>query len=109
MVDTYLKGGKPEVNDYQEYDNGKKIIGTYICEGQLINEGNYESLIDNGYFEEEEILPQTEEDSVETDIQEADEQEEKDSDQDSQEAEDPNKKIPEDSILSILGDSRKDL
>ena len=32
MVDTYLKGDKPEVNDYEQYDNGKKIIGTYTCE-----------------------------------------------------------------------------
>ncbi|MDO4308261.1 MAG: sugar ABC transporter substrate-binding protein [Eubacteriales bacterium] len=57
MVDTYLKGEIPEVNDYEEYDNGKKIIGTYICDPQMINEGNYESLIDNGYYEEAEIAP----------------------------------------------------
>lgn len=69
MVDTYLKGEKPEVNDYKEYDNGKKIIGTYICDGQLINDGNYESLIDNGYYEEYEILPETDGESDEAGVE----------------------------------------
>lgn len=54
MVDTYLKGESPEVNNYEEYDNGKKIIGTYLCEVQIINAGNYEMLIDKGLYQEEE-------------------------------------------------------
>ena len=80
MVDTWLKGESPEVNDYQEYDNGKKIIGTYLCEAQLINEGNYESLIDRGYFEESEILPEEpgedEEESEEDEAESGEDEEE---------------------------------
>ncbi len=57
MVDTYLKGEDPEVTDYEQYDNGKKIIGTYTCEIQLIDKDNYELLIDKGYYTEEEVLP----------------------------------------------------
>lgn len=58
MVDTYLKGEDPEVTDYEQYDNGKKIIGTYTCEIQLIDRDNYELLIDKGYYTEEEVLPE---------------------------------------------------
>ncbi len=58
LVDTYLKGESPEVNDYEQYDNGKKIIGTYACEPHLIDKDNYELLIDNGYYEAEEVQPE---------------------------------------------------
>lgn len=58
MVLTYLGGEKPEVTDYEQYDNGRKIIGTYTCEGEIIDKDNYEMLIDNGYYEEEEIQPE---------------------------------------------------
>ena len=54
MVHVYLTGEEdPEVNDYEQYDNGVKIIGTYLCEPQVIDGDNYELLIDNGYYEEE--------------------------------------------------------
>ncbi len=123
MVDTCLKGEKPETNDYQEYDNGKKIISTYLCDAQLINEGNYESLIDSGYYQSEEILPEAEGengdmetsgDSEETGEQEpAGEQENVGTDEKQMDSENtegnPSKEIPEDSILSILGNTREGL
>lgn len=58
MVDTYLEGDDPEVTDYELYDNGKKIIGTYTCEIQLIDKDNFELLIDKGYYGQEEIMPE---------------------------------------------------
>ena len=58
MVDTYLKGDTPEINNYEEYDNGKKIIGTYMCDMQLIDSGNYELLIDNGTYTEDQVAPE---------------------------------------------------
>ncbi len=58
MVLTYLGGEKPEVTDYEQYDNGRKIIGTYTCKGEVIDKDNYEMLIDNGYYEEDEIQPE---------------------------------------------------
>ena len=59
MVDVYLTGEEdPEVNDYEQYDNGVKIIGTYLCESQVIDQDNYELLIDNGYYTEEEVTPE---------------------------------------------------
>ncbi|MBU5481242.1 substrate-binding domain-containing protein [Blautia sp. MSJ-19] len=58
MVHVYLHGeDDPEVNDYEQYDNGVKIIGTYLCEPQLIDRENYEILIDNGYYTEDEVKP----------------------------------------------------
>ena len=46
MVNIYLHGeDDPEVNDYEQYDNGIKIIASYLCEPQLIDGENYEILI----------------------------------------------------------------
>jgi putative multiple sugar transport system substrate-binding protein len=60
MLEVCLGGDSPEVDNYEQYDNGVKIIGTDICDGQLIDADNYELLIDNGYYTAEEIEPQTE-------------------------------------------------
>lgn len=58
MVHIYLHGeDDPEVNDYEQYDNGLKIIGSYLCSPQLIDQDNYEILIDNGYYREDEVRP----------------------------------------------------
>ena len=60
MVNVYLHGeDDPEVNDYEQYDNGTKIIASYLCEPQLINIDNYEILIDSGYYTEDEVKPET--------------------------------------------------
>ncbi len=59
MVNVYLHGeDDPEVNDYEQYDNGIKIIASYLCEPQLIDGDNYEILIDNGYYTENEVKPE---------------------------------------------------
>lgn len=58
MVSDYLAGEKPEVKNYSQYDNGKKIIGTQTCEAKLIDKDNYQLLIDNGTYTAEEIEPE---------------------------------------------------
>lgn len=58
MVDTYLQGEDPEVTDYEQYDNGKKIIGTYTCEIQMIDIDNFELMIDKGVYAQEDVLPE---------------------------------------------------
>ena len=71
MVHVYLTGEEdPEVNDYEQYDNGVKIIGTYLCEPQVIDGNNYELLIDNGYFEEDAIRTEEVSDKEETETPE---------------------------------------
>lgn len=122
MVDTYLKGDDPEVNNYEEYDNGKKIIGTYICDPQIINDGNYESLIDNGYYQEEEIRPEISVTATPTPDLEAEEMEEitgtpvpdaaalQEEEEETEEGQSQEEKEERGgSIFSILGDQAKDL
>ena len=58
MVDALLKGEKPEISDYEQYDNGTKIVGTVTSDIQLIDADNYQMLVDDGYYEEEEIMPE---------------------------------------------------
>ena len=58
MVDTYLKGEKPEISDYEQYDNGTKIVGTVTSDIQLIDKDNYQMLVDDGYYDEDEIMPE---------------------------------------------------
>lgn len=57
LVDICVSGESPEVDNYEQYDNGIKIIGTNLCEGQVIDKDNYQMLIDNGYYEEREVEP----------------------------------------------------
>ena len=64
MVDAYLireedsEAEDPEVNDYESYDNGVKIVGAYLCEAQVIDGDNFEILIDNGFYSEAEVRPE---------------------------------------------------
>ena len=58
MVDTFLKGEKPEISDYEQYDNGTKIVGTVTSDIQLIDADNYQMLVDDGYYDEDEIVPE---------------------------------------------------
>ena len=59
MVNVYLHGeDDPEVNDYEQYDNGIKIIGSYLCEPQMIDNDNYEILVDSGYYTKKEVEPE---------------------------------------------------
>lgn len=75
MVDTLLKGEDLEVDNYEQYDNGIKIIGTCVGEGQLVDCDNYQMLSDSGYYEEEEIQPDAK--AVETEDMEKESIEEK--------------------------------
>lgn len=58
MVVDYLAGEDPEMKDYSHYDNGVKILGTDTCETQFIDRDNYQILIDNGTYTEDEIEPE---------------------------------------------------
>jgi len=58
-VTTCLKGEDPEVSNYQDYDNGVRLVKAITCEAEIIDGDNYQLLVDNGYFEEEEIQPTT--------------------------------------------------
>ena len=55
-VDSILKGEEVEVNDTETYDNGVKVIPSYLCTPISVDINNYkEVLADSGYIEESEL------------------------------------------------------
>lgn len=51
MVDAILKGNPAPVNDTETYNNGVKIVPSYLCEPVFADKNNYkELLIDSGYY-----------------------------------------------------------
>ena len=51
MVDSLLQGGEPEINDTETYDNGVKVVPSYLLEPLKVTEENWqERLIDTGYY-----------------------------------------------------------
>ena len=56
MVDAVLKGEEPEINDTEQYDNGKMVVPTYMCTPVAVDQSNYkEILIDGGYYTEDQL------------------------------------------------------
>ena len=56
MVDALLAGGEPEINDTTTYDNGIKVIPSYLLEPVSVNLSNYEEiLIGSGYYTADQI------------------------------------------------------
>jgi putative multiple sugar transport system substrate-binding protein len=52
MADAVLKGEEPEVNDTETYDNGEKVVPSYLLETHILTVDNYEELlIDSEYYE----------------------------------------------------------
>lgn len=52
MVDALLAGGEPEINDTETYDNGVKVVPSYLLEPLKVTKDNWEPvLIDSGYYE----------------------------------------------------------
>jgi putative multiple sugar transport system substrate-binding protein len=51
MVDAILSGGEPEINDTSTYDNGVKVVPSYLLESQPVDVTNYEEiLVGSGYY-----------------------------------------------------------
>ncbi len=56
MVDALLSGGEVPVNDTETYDNGVKVVPSYLLSPVLVDKDNYkEVLIDGGYYTEAEL------------------------------------------------------
>ena len=51
MVDAILKGTEAPVNDKETYNNGVKVVPSYLCEPVFADVNNYEELlIKSGYY-----------------------------------------------------------
>lgn len=56
MADAVLKGEEAEVNDTETYDNGVKVVPSYLLEPVSVDVENYQSiLVDGGYWTEEDL------------------------------------------------------
>ena len=56
MVGQILKGETVDTNDTETYDNGKKVVPSYLCEPVFADADNYEKiLIDSGYYKAEDL------------------------------------------------------
>ncbi|WP_071796528.1 multiple monosaccharide ABC transporter substrate-binding protein [Natronohydrobacter thiooxidans] len=51
MVDAILRGGEPEINDTETYDNGIKVVPSYLLEPVPVDGSNWEEiLVGSGYY-----------------------------------------------------------
>lgn len=56
MVTAVLEGKEAPVNDTKTYDNGKKIVPSYLCDPVSVDISNYKKiLIDSGYYAESDL------------------------------------------------------
>jgi putative multiple sugar transport system substrate-binding protein len=56
MTVAVLDGGKPEVNNEKDYDNGEFVVPSYLLDSQIVVKDNVNDvLVDSGYWTEEEI------------------------------------------------------
>ncbi len=56
MTVDVLNGEEPEVNNTEDYDNGVKVVPSYLLEPVIVTKDNIQdALIDSGYWTEEEI------------------------------------------------------
>ncbi|MCR4785023.1 MAG: sugar-binding protein [Lachnospiraceae bacterium] len=56
MVQAVLEGAEPEINDTEQYNNGKIVVPSYLCEPVPVDKDNYkEVIIGGGYYTEEQL------------------------------------------------------
>lgn len=56
MADGILKGEEAEVNDTETYDNGVKVVPSYLLEPVSVDITNYEEvLVESGYYTNEDL------------------------------------------------------
>ncbi len=56
MVNALLEGGEPEINDTETYDNGVKVVPSYLLKPVPVDASNWEKIvIDSGYYTMDQI------------------------------------------------------
>lgn len=56
MVQAVLEGAEPEINDTEQYDNGKIVVPSYLCTPVAVDQSNYkEIIVEGGYYTEEQL------------------------------------------------------
>ncbi len=55
-AEAYAEGGEPEANDTETYDNGEKVVPSFLLESDIVVKDNISSLlVDSGYWTEAEV------------------------------------------------------
>ena len=58
MLDALGTGKEPEVNDTKTYENGVKVVPSYLLKPVLVTKDNIQStLVDSGYYTADQIKP----------------------------------------------------
>jgi putative multiple sugar transport system substrate-binding protein len=56
MADAVLKGDKPEVNNTTDYNNGVKVVPSFLLQPVVVYKTNYQQvLVDSGYYTADEL------------------------------------------------------
>ena len=56
MVQAVLEGAEPEINDTEQYNNGKIVVPSYLCTPVAVDQSNYkEIIVDGGYYTAEQV------------------------------------------------------
>lgn len=56
MAEAVIEGKEAEVNDTETYDNGVKVVPSYLLEPVSVDKENYkEVLVDSGYYTEDDL------------------------------------------------------
>lgn len=56
MVDAVLQGSEPEINDTKTYENGVKVVPSYLLEPVSVDSSNWEKiLIGSGYYKMDQV------------------------------------------------------
>lgn len=56
MVDAVLAGKQPEINDTRTYNNGVKVVPSYLLKPVAVDSSNWKKvLVDSGYYKESQV------------------------------------------------------
>jgi putative multiple sugar transport system substrate-binding protein len=56
LVDAVLAGKQPEINDTKTYNNGVKVVPSYLLKPVAVDASNYKKiLVDSGYYKESQL------------------------------------------------------
>ena len=56
MVEALQNGTEPEINDTETYDNGEKVVPSYLLKPVLVDSSNWEEIVvESGYHDASEF------------------------------------------------------
>jgi putative multiple sugar transport system substrate-binding protein len=56
MVDAILSGKQPQINDTKTYNNGVKVVPSYLLKPVAVDSSNWkQTLVDSGYYKESQL------------------------------------------------------